>query len=50
MANGFGFSNDKGRTYIYKFDEMFTPGEHTLVISVEDEAGNKSVKTFKLTR
>ena len=44
------FSNDKGRTYIYKFDEMFTPGEHTLVISVEDEAGNKAVKTFKLTR
>ena len=44
------FSNDKGRTYIYKFDEMFTPGEHTLMISVEDEAGNKAVKTFKLTR
>ena len=44
------FSNDKGKTFIYKFDEMFTAGEHTLEISVEDEAGNKTVKTFRLFR
>jgi murein DD-endopeptidase MepM/ murein hydrolase activator NlpD len=44
------FTNDKGCTFIYKFDEKFTPGQHTLVVSVDDEAGNTSIKTFTLTR
>jgi hypothetical protein len=44
------FTNDKGLSFIYKIDEKFLPGTHTLKISVEDEAGNKSVKEFTLTR
>jgi hypothetical protein len=44
------FTNDKGLSFIYKMDEKFLPGTHTLKISVEDEAGNKSEKEFTLTR
>ncbi|MEJ7766298.1 MAG: M23 family metallopeptidase [Chitinophagaceae bacterium] len=44
------FTNDKGRTFIYRFDEMCPPGEHTLKISVEDEAGNIAVKEFQFKR
>ncbi|RYF81426.1 MAG: hypothetical protein EON98_12405 [Chitinophagaceae bacterium] len=35
------FTNDKGRTWIYTFDEKFPKGEHQLKVRVEDEAGNK---------
>jgi hypothetical protein len=34
------FSNDKGRKYIYTFDEKCPRGKHELKVSVEDEAGN----------
>ncbi|MBE7171387.1 MAG: M23 family metallopeptidase [Williamsia sp.] len=44
------FTNDKGRTFIYQFDEMCLPGEHELQVSVEDEAGNTAVKTYRFTR
>lgn len=44
------FTNDKGRTFVYIFDEKCSPGFHTLKISVEDEAGNHTVKTFNFTR
>ncbi|MEO6914811.1 MAG: M23 family metallopeptidase [Chitinophagaceae bacterium] len=44
------FSNDKGRTFIYRFDENCSPGEHELQISVEDEAGNRTIKQFTFTR
>ena len=44
------FSNDKGRSFIYQFDEHCAPGKHELKISVEDEAGNRTVKTFSFTR
>jgi len=44
------FTNDKGKAFIYKFDENCPPGEHQLKISVEDEAGNLSTKVFKFTR
>ena len=44
------FTNDKGRTFIYNFDEKCLPGEHELQVSVEDEAGNVSVKTYRFTR
>ena len=40
------FTNDKGRTFIYYFDEKCPRGNHTLKVSVEDEAGNKSEKSF----
>jgi len=44
------FTNDKGRSFIYKFDEMCLPGNHELKVSVDDEAGNKTEKIFHFTR
>jgi hypothetical protein len=44
------FSNDKGRTFIYRFDEKCLTGRHELKISAEDEAGNQTVKTFRFIR
>jgi hypothetical protein len=44
------FTNDKGRTFIYRFDENCLAGPHTLKISAEDEAGNTSERVFRFTR
>ena len=44
------FTNDKGRTWIYTFDEHFPTGEHELKVRVEDEAGNVTEKTWKVRR
>lgn len=44
------FTNDKGRTFIYRFDELCPPGKHELTIYAEDEAGNSTSKTFTFTR
>ena len=44
------FTNDKGKSFIYIFDEKCGAGSHTLKVSVEDEAGNVAVKTFTFTR
>ena len=44
------FTNDKGRNFIYIFDELCGPGSHTLKVSAEDEAGNAAVKIFTFTR
>jgi hypothetical protein len=44
------FSNDKGRTYIYTFDEHCPPGDHELKITAEDLAGNVSTKIFRFKR
>ena len=44
------FSNDKGRTFIYSFDENCPPGPHELKINVEDQVGNKREKLFQFTR
>jgi hypothetical protein len=44
------FTNDKGRSFIYTFDEKCLAGAHELTISVQDEAGNTTVKTFRFTR
>ena len=44
------FSNDKGRTFIYNFDEMCQPGQHELIISAEDMVGNKTEKIYHFTR
>jgi hypothetical protein len=43
-------SNDKGRTWIYTFDEHFPKGSHELKVTVEDEAGNRTVRTWNVTR
>ncbi len=44
------FSNDKGKTFIYKFDEHCPPGAHELKIYVEDCAGNKVERSYRFTR
>jgi hypothetical protein len=44
------FTNDKGHSFIYKFDEMCDRGNHELKISVSDEAGNTSEKIYHFTR
>ena len=44
------FSNDKGRNFIYKFDEKCPPGLHELVVTAEDQVGNITQKTYKFTR
>ena len=49
-GNWLRFTNDKGRSFIYHFDEMCPRGKHELIISVEDEAGNTSQKTLHFIR
>ena len=44
------FSNDKGRNFIYKFDEKCPPGPHELAIIAEDQVGNITKKTYNFTR
>jgi hypothetical protein len=44
------FTNDKGATFLYYFDEMCTAGQHQLKIRAEDEAGNVTEKTYTFTR
>jgi murein DD-endopeptidase MepM/ murein hydrolase activator NlpD len=44
------FSNDKGKNYIYTFDEKCPAGQHELKVSVQDEAGNTTEKIVHFTR
>ena len=44
------FSNDKGKIFIYKFDEHCLPGKHELKISVADCVGNTTEKIYHFTR
>ncbi|MEO7445038.1 MAG: peptidoglycan DD-metalloendopeptidase family protein [Ferruginibacter sp.] len=44
------FTNDKGRNFIYEFDEHCPKGSHTLEVNVEDLAGNITTKTYRFTR
>jgi len=44
------FTNDKGRTWIYNFDEYFPQGISELVVSVEDEAGNITERRWWVRR
>jgi hypothetical protein len=44
------FTNDKGKNFIYIFDEKCGAGSHSLKVSAEDEAGNVAVKIFTFTR
>lgn len=44
------FTNDKGKTWIYYFDEKFPKGQHELKVRVEDQAGNITEKTWTVTR
>ena len=44
------FTNDKGKTFIYVFDEKCMSGQHQLKIRAEDEAGNVTEKVYDFTR
>lgn len=44
------FSNDKGRTFIYRFDEKVLAGNHELMVRAEDEAGNITEKVYRFKR
>ena len=44
------FSNDKGRTFIYKFDEMCAPGPHELKIIATDQVGNVAERVYHFVR
>ena len=44
------FSNDKGRNFIYTFDEHCPPGAHVLKITATDQVGNKTERTYNFTR
>lgn len=44
------FSNDKGKTWVYSFDERFPRGAHQLKVIVQDEAGNVAEKIFQVRR
>jgi len=44
------FTNDKGKSFIYAFDEHCPPGKHELKISVQDEAGNIATQVYHFTR
>jgi murein DD-endopeptidase MepM/ murein hydrolase activator NlpD len=44
------FTNDKGRSFIYYFDEMCSKGKHELKVTVQDEAGNVAEKIYHFTR
>jgi hypothetical protein len=44
------FSNDKGKTFIYNFDEHCPPGAHELKISAADCVGNVTERVYHFTR
>jgi murein DD-endopeptidase MepM/ murein hydrolase activator NlpD len=49
-GNWLRFSNDKGRTFIYTFDELCAAGEHELKITAEDQVGNITEKVYHFTK
>lgn len=44
------FTNDKGRTWIYEFDERCPYGVHELKVEVQDIVGNTTTKTWWFKR
>ena len=49
-GNWIRFTNDKGRMFIYNFDEHCPPGEHELKVSAEDMVGNKTERAYHFIR
>jgi murein DD-endopeptidase MepM/ murein hydrolase activator NlpD len=49
-GNWLRFNNDKGRTFVYIFDEHCAAGEHELKIVAEDQVGNVTEKIYHFTR
>ena len=48
--NWLRFTNDKGKAWIYTFDEHFPKGQHELKVTIEDEAGNVTTRVWNVTR
>ena len=44
------FSNDKGRNFIYVFDDHCLAGEHELKVTAVDQVGNMTEKVYHFTR
>ncbi len=44
------FTNDKGRTWVYRFDERCPYGTHQLIVTVEDLAGNQTTRSWWIKR
>ncbi|MGQ0737742.1 MAG: hypothetical protein ACT4OJ_01665, partial [Bacteroidota bacterium] len=44
------FTNDKSRNWVYKFDEKCPYGVHKLNVTVEDLAGNKTIREWWIKR
>ncbi|GAB3014768.1 M23 family metallopeptidase [Niabella terrae] len=44
------FTNDKGRTWVYYFDDRVSSGKHTLTVTVTDIAGNIARKSWTFIR
>ena len=49
-GNWIRFTNDKGRIFIYNFDEHCPLGEHELKVSAEDLVGNRTEKVYHFIR
>jgi murein DD-endopeptidase MepM/ murein hydrolase activator NlpD len=49
-GNWLRFSNDKGKTFVYLFDEKCATGEHELKIIAEDQVGNVAEKVYHFTK
>ncbi len=49
-GNWLRFINDRGKTFVYTFDENCPPGEHELILTAEDGLGNKTEKKYHFTR
>jgi murein DD-endopeptidase MepM/ murein hydrolase activator NlpD len=49
-GNWLMFTNDKGRSWVYKFDEQCPFGVHHLKVTVEDMVGNVTEKTWWFKR
>jgi hypothetical protein len=44
------FTNDKGRSWVYRFDHRCPYGVHKLTVTVEDLVGNTTTKTWWIKR
>jgi len=44
------FTNDKGRSWVYRFDQRCPYGVHKLTVTVEDRVGNTTTKTWWIKR
>ncbi len=49
-GNWLRFTNDKGGSFIYNFDEKCESGEHELKIIATDQVGNKTEQVYTFTR